>query len=131
MGISAKMGAEVAQLPDAGERGEFLGALGLEETGLARVIAAGYRLLGLITFFTANANEAHAWTVVGGATAFDAAGAIHSDFQRGFICGETATFDDYVACGGEHAAREAGRMRQEGRDYTVADGDVIRFRFNV
>ena len=129
--ISAKIEAEVAQLTDAEERREFLEALGLEETGLARVIAAGYRLLGLITFFSVNANEARAWTVVDGSTAFDAAGVIHSDFQRGFISAETITFADYVACGSEHAARVAGRMRQEGRDYVVSDGDVIYYRFNV
>ena len=129
--ISAGIEAEVAQLTDAAERHEFLDTLGLEETGLARVISAGYHLLRLITFFSAAPNEARAWTITEGATAHEAAGRIHRDFQRGFICAETASFEDFMASGGEHAAREAGRMRQEGRDYRVCDGDVIRFRFNV
>jgi ribosome-binding ATPase len=129
--ISAAIEAEVAQLADPMERHEFLEALGMEDTGLGRVIAAGYRLLDLITFLTAGPNEARAWTVARGATAYDAAGLIHSDFQRGFIRAETASYDDFVALGGELGARNAGRMRQEGRDYVVHDGDVILFRFNV
>jgi hypothetical protein len=129
--ISAKIEAEVALLADAGERREYLAALGIEDTGLARVVRAGYGLLGLITFFTANANEARAWTVRRGTPAPRAAGAIHGDFERGFISAETIPFEDYVARGGEAGARDAGKMRQEGRDYAVADGDVIRFRFNV
>ena len=129
--ISVEIEKEVARLDDAGERRQYLETLGLEDAGLARVIAAGYALLGLITFFTANANEAHAWTVPGGATALEAAGAVHSDFRRGFISAETVAYEDYVDCAGEQGAKEAGRMRQEGRDYVVRDGDVIRFRFNV
>ena len=129
--ISAAIEAEVAQLTDAAERHEFLEALGMEDTGLGRVIAAGYRLLDLITFLTAGPKEARAWTVARGATAYDAAGLIHTDFQRGFIRAETASYDDFAAYGGEFGARNAGRMRQEGRDYVVRDGDVILFRFNV
>jgi len=129
--ISAAIEAEVAQLTDPAERAEFLESLGLTETGLTRVIHAGYRLLGLITFLTAGPKEARAWTIRRGTRAAQAAGAIHSDFERGFICAETIAYDDYIACGGEQKAREAGRMRQEGRDYTVKDGDVMLFRFNV
>ncbi len=129
--ISAAIEAEVAQLSDAAERREFLAALGMEETGLGRVIAAGYRLLDLITFLTAGPKEARAWTVARGTTAYQAAGLIHSDFQRGFIRAETASYEDFVACGGELGTRDAGRMRQEGRNYVVQDGDVILFRFNV
>ncbi len=129
--VSAAIEAEVAQLDDPAEQAEFLAALGLEETGLARVIRAGYDLLDLITFFTAGPKEARAWTVERDATAWDAAGCIHTDFQRGFICAETIGYDDYVSLGGEQAAKEAGKMRQEGRDYGVRDGDVLLFRFNV
>ncbi len=129
--ISAKIEAEVAQLDDAAEKAEFLESLGLGETGLARLIGAGYRLLDLITFFSATEKEARAWTVRDGTRAAAAAGVIHSDFERGFIAAETIPFDDYVALGGEHGAREAGKMRLEGRDYVVCDGDVLRFRFNV
>ena len=129
--ISAKIEAEVALLADADERREYLAALGLECSGLTRIVRAGHELLGLITFFTANATEARAWTVRRGTPAPRAAGAIHGDFERGFICAETITFADYVTCGGEAGARDVGKMRQEGRDYPVADGDVIRFRFNV
>lgn len=128
--ISAAIEAEVAQLPER-ERGEFLHGLGLSESGLDRVIRAGYALLGLITFFTAGPKEAHAWTVVRGTKAPQAAGTIHGDFQRGFIASETISYDDYVACGGELGAKDAGRMRVEGRDYVVRDGDVMLFRFNV
>jgi hypothetical protein len=129
--VSAAIEAEVAQLTDEAERREFLASLGLEETGLARVVRAGYRLLGLITFFTAGPKEARAWTIRAGTKAAQAAGVIHTDFERGFICAETIPYDDYVACGGEEPAKRAGRMRQEGRDYVVRDGDVILFRFNV
>jgi GTP-binding protein YchF len=129
--ISAKIEAEVAALDDADEKAEFLDALGLSETGLARVIRAGYALLDLITFFTAGPKEARAWTVKQGATAPEAAGAIHTDFQRGFIAAETIAYDDFVTLGGEHAAKDAGKMRQEGRTYVVKDGDVMLFRFNV
>ena len=103
----------------------------MEEPGLNRVIRAGYGLLGLITFFTAGPKESRAWTVRDGAAAPEAAGEIHSDFERGFIAAETIAFDDYVALGGESAAKEAGKMRQEGRNYLVKDGDVMLFRFNV
>ena len=129
--ISAAIEAEVAGLADPAERQEFLDGLGLEETGLNRVIRAGYALLDLITFFSATEKEARAWTVRDGTRAAAAAGVIHSDFEKGFIAAETIPFDDYVALGGEHGAREAGRMRLEGRDYVVRDGDVLRFRFNV
>ena len=129
--VSAKVEAELAELDDADERRQFLDALGVPESGLDRVIRAGYALLELITFFTANANEAHAWTIRRGTPALEAAGAVHTDFRRGFIAAETVSFEDLAECGGEHAAREAGRMREHGRDYVVADGDVIQFRFNV
>jgi ribosome-binding ATPase YchF (GTP1/OBG family) len=116
---------------DEVERLEFLGELGLNETGLARVIRAGYDLLHLITFFTVGPKEARAWTVERGAKAPQAAGAIHSDFERGFIRAETIAYDDYVALNGEAGARDAGRLRQEGKEYVVADGDVLHFKFNV
>ena len=105
--------------------------LGLDETGLARVIRAGYDLLHLITFFTAGPKEARAWTVEKGAKAPQAAGVIHTDFERGFIRAETIAYDDFVACSGEAGAREAGKLRSEGKDYVVQDGDVMLFRFNV
>jgi len=128
--ISAAIEAELAQLTDA-ERGEFLAALGLGETGLARVIRAGYALLRLITFFTVGPKEAHAWTVEQGTKAPQAAGKVHSDFENGFIRAETIAYADFAACGGEQGARDAGRMRLEGADYVVQDGDVMRFRYNV
>ena len=129
--ISAKIEAEISMLTDGQERREFLETMGLEETGLARIVKAGYRLLDLLTFFTVGPKETRAWTVEKGATAVDAAGSIHTDFARGFICAETIGYDDYVACGGEQGAKEAGKMRQEGRDYGVRDGDIMLFRFNV
>jgi len=129
--VSAAIEAEVATLNDPAERREFLASLGLEETGLARVIKAGYALLDLITFFTAGPKEARAWTVRRGTKAAQAAGTIHSDFERGFIRAETITYRDFVACGGEQGAKDAGRMRAEGRDYVVQDGDIFHFRFNV
>jgi ribosome-binding ATPase len=129
--ISAAIEAEIAQLPTEAERQEFLSSLGLSETGLARVISAGYGLLGLQTFFTCGPKETRAWTVRKGAKAPEAAGVIHTDFERGFIAAETIAFADYVALGGETAAKEAGKARTEGRDYAVADGDVFLFRFNV
>ncbi len=129
--ISAAIEAELAQLGDEGERREFLASLGLGETGLARVIRAGYALLDLITFFTAGPKEARAWTIERGARAPQAAGKIHTDFERGFIRAETIGYDDFVAHGGEQGAKEAGRMRLEGADYVVRDGDVMHFRFNV
>ena len=128
--ISARIEAEVAELPE-NERAEYLASLGLAETGLSRVIHAGYRLLDLITFFTAGPKESRAWTIKRGAKAAAAGGVIHSDFERGFIRAETIAYDDFVTLGGEQAAKEAGRMRAEGRDYVVQDGDVILFRFNV
>ncbi|MDQ4062009.1 MAG: redox-regulated ATPase YchF, partial [Pseudomonadota bacterium] len=126
--ISAKIEAELAGL-DAEERAEFLRSLGLEEPGLNRLIRAGYRLLDLITFFTAGPKEARAWTVRRGARAPQAAGVIHTDFEKGFIRAETIQYDDYVALGGETGARDAGKLRLEGKDYVVADGDVMHFRF--
>ena len=128
--ISAAIEAEIATLPPD-EREAFLGDLGLHENGLARVIRAGYELLGLITFFTAGPKESRAWTVHKGARAPEAAGAIHSDFERGFIRAETIAYDDYVKFGGEAGARDAGKLRQEGKEYVVQDGDVMLFRFNV
>ena len=113
------------------ERAEFLTELGLEEPGLNRVIRAGYRLLGLQTFFTAGPKEVRAWTVRSGASAPQAAGVIHTDFERGFIRAEIISFADYIACKGEAGARDAGKMRLEGKDYLVQEGDVIHFRFNV
>ena len=113
------------------DRAEFLAELGLEESGLARVIRAGYQLLELQTFFTVGPKEARAWTVHKGAKAPEAAGEIHSDFERGFIRAETIAFDDYVALGGESAARDAGKLRQEGKDYVAKDGDIFNFKFNV
>ena len=129
--VSAAIEAEVAQLDDPQEKRDFLETLGLERTGLERVIRAGYELLGLITYFTAGPKEARAWTIPARTRAVEAAGIIHSDFARGFICAETIGYEDYIACKGELGAKEAGRMRQEGRDYVVRDGDVVLFRFNV
>ena len=129
--ISAAIEAEVAALDSDTEKQEFLESLGLEETGLARVIRAGYALLDLITFFTAGPKEARAWTVRRGAKAPEAAGVIHTDFERGFIRAETISYEDYVRCGGEQGAKDAGRMRLEGKDYVARDGDVFHFRFNV
>jgi GTP-binding protein YchF len=128
--ISAAIEAEIATLPPE-ERDVFLSDLGLHETGLTRMIMAGYELLGLITFFTAGPKEARAWTVHRGAKAPEAAGEIHTDFERGFIRAETIAFDDFVGCGGEAGAKDAGKMRSEGKDYVVQDGDVLLFRFNV
>jgi ribosome-binding ATPase len=129
--ISAAIEAEVAQLADAEERRAFLESLGLAEAGLARVIRAGYALLDLVTFFTVGPKEAHAWTVRKGAKAPEAAGAIHSDFEKGFIRAEIIGYDDYVACDGEQGAKDAGKLRIEGADYTVADGDILHIRFNL
>ncbi|RZO38976.1 MAG: redox-regulated ATPase YchF [Rhodospirillaceae bacterium] len=129
--VSAAIEAEVAQLEDAEEKQEFLDSLGLERTGLERVIRAGYELLGLITYFTAGPKESRAWTIPEVSKAVDAAGIIHTDFARGFICAETIGYNDYIVHDGEQGAKEAGRMRQEGRDYVVKDGDVVLFRFNV
>jgi len=128
--ISAAIEAEIATM-DPADREPFLADLGLTETGLTRIIRAGYALLGLLTFFTAGPKEARAWTVERGSKAPQAAGAIHSDFERGFIRAETIAFKDFVACNGEAGARDAGKLRSEGKDYVVADGDVLLFRFNV
>ena len=128
--VSAAIEAEIATMP-VEDRGEFLAELGLNETGLARVITAGYRLLNLLTFFTVGPKEARAWTVEAGAKAPQAAGAIHTDFERGFIRAETIAFADYITHKGEAGAREAGKLRQEGKEYLVQDGDVMLFRFNV
>ncbi len=128
--VSAAIEAEVSQLPDA-DRAEFLEGLGLSDSGLDRVIAAGYRLLGLATYFTVGPKETRAWTITAGTKAPQAAAVIHNDFERGFIACETIGTEDYLAFKGEAGAREAGRMRVEGRDYVVRDGDVLLFRFNV
>jgi hypothetical protein len=128
--ISAAIEAEIATLP-ADERDAFLADLGLHETGLNRMIHAAYALLGLITFYTAGPKEARAWTVHNGARAPEAAGEIHTDFERGFIRAETISYDDYIKYGGETGARDAGKLRSEGKDYVVQDGDVMLFRFNV
>jgi GTP-binding protein YchF len=128
--VSAAIEAEIATMP-AGDRADFLSDLGLAETGLARIIRAGYDLLHLITYFTAGPKEARAWTVEKGAKAPQAAGVIHTDFERGFIRAETIAYDDFIACGGEAGARDKGRLRSEGKDYVVQDGDVLLFRFNV
>ena len=126
--ISARIEEEVAQLPES-ERAEFLSSLDLEEPGLNRLIRAGYQLLGLITYFTAGPKEARAWTVTKGSRAPQAAGVIHTDFEKGFIRAETIAYDDYVSLGGEAGARDGGKFRLEGKDYVVADGDVMHFRF--
>jgi hypothetical protein len=128
--ISAAIEAEIATLP-ADEREAFLADLGLHETGLNRMIHAAYALLGLITFYTAGPKESRAWTVHRGARAPEAAGEIHTDFERGFIRAETIAYDDYIKFGGEAGARDAGKLRSEGKDYVVQDGDVMLFRFNV
>jgi GTP-binding protein YchF len=129
--ISAAIEAELAVLADPDERREFLAALGLGETGLDQVIRAGYALLDLITFLTAGPKEARAWTIPRGTKAPRAARTIHSDIEKGFIRAETISYADFVACGGEQGAKEAGKMRLEGADYLVADGDVMHVRFNV
>ena len=128
--FSAEIEAEVAQLADEEEH-EFLETLGLHEPGLDRLIRAGYDLLGLITFFTAGPKEVRAWTVPAGARAPQAAGTIHTDFEKGFIRAQTIAYDDYIALGGEQAAKDAGKARDEGKDYVVRDGDVMLFKFNV
>ena len=128
--VCASIEAEVAQL-DREDRQEFLAALGLKESGLAGVIRAGYALLDLLTFFTAGEKEVRAWTVTKGATAPNAAGKIHTDFERGFIRAEVTAYDDFVKFGGENGAKEAGKLRLEGKDYITQEGDVMHFRFNV
>lgn len=129
--ICASIESEIALLDSQEEKIEFLSALGLEEPGLNRIIKAGYKLLKLQTYFTAGPKETRAWTIPVGAKAPQAAGCIHSDFERGFIRAETIAYDDYITCNGEVGAKEKGKMRQEGKEYIVKDGDIILFRFNV
>ena len=128
--VCAAIEAEIVEL-DEDERAEFMADLGLTEPGLNRVVRAGYRLLGLETYFTAGPKECRAWTIPAGATAPQAAGVIHTDFERGFIRAEVIGHDDFIACKGEQGAKEAGKLRSEGKDYVVRDGDVVHFRFNV
>lgn len=128
--VSAKIEAELAGLESA-EQTEYLRELGLSESGLSRIIREGYGLLDLLTFFTAGPKEARAWTAKAGSTAPQAAGVIHTDFEKGFIRAETIAYDDYIACGGEQGAKEAGKLRLEGKEYRVQDGDIFHFRFNV
>ena len=128
--VSAAIEAEVSQLPEE-DRAGFLADIGLEDSGLDRVIGAGYGLLGLATYFTVGPKETRAWTIIKGTKGPGAAGVIHGDFERGFIAAETIAYEDYVALKGEAGAREAGKLRVEGRDYVVKDGDVLLFRFNV
>lgn len=131
--ISAKIEADIAELSelDPDEAKEYLEALGLPDSGLARLIREAYRLLGLQSYFTSGEKETKAWTIPIGAKAPQAAGVIHTDFERGFIKAETASFEDYIALGGEKGCRDAGKLRQEGKDYVVQDGDVMHFKFNV
>jgi hypothetical protein len=126
--ISAKIESEIATLPPE-ERADYLEAVGLKETGLDRLIRAGYGLLHLVTYFTVGPKETRAWTITQGTKGPQAAGVIHSDFEKGFIRAETIGYDDYIATGGEAGARDAGKMRLEGKEYVVADGDVMHFRF--
>ncbi|MEO9669195.1 MAG: DUF933 domain-containing protein, partial [Marinomonas sp.] len=128
--VSAAIESELVEMPEE-DRGEYLTELGLTESGLARVVRAGYELLQLQTYFTAGPKEARAWTFPKGAKAPQAAGEIHTDFERGFIKAETIGYDDFIASNGEAGAREAGKLRQEGKDYDVKDGDVLNFKFNV
>jgi GTP-binding protein YchF len=128
--VSAAIEAEISQLPDA-DRTDFLEGIGLHDSGLDRVIRSGYDLLGLLTYFTCGPKETHAWTITRGTKAPQAAAVIHKDFERGFIACETIAYPDYVACKGEAGAKEAGKMRVEGKEYVVRDGDVLLFRFNV
>jgi GTP-binding protein YchF len=128
--ISAKIESEIATLSRA-ERAEFLETLGLKEAGLDRLIRAGYALLHLITYFTVGPKEARAWTITEGTKAPQAAAVIHTDFEKGFIRAETIAYEDYVALNGEAGARDAGKLRLEGKEYVVADGDVMHFRFNT
>ena len=128
--VCAAMESEIAELEDE-EKTEFLQEMGLEEPGLNRLIRAGYDLLGLQTYFTAGVKEVRAWTIHKGDTAPQAAGVIHTDFERGFIRAQVIAYDDFVALGGEAKAKEAGKMRAEGKEYVVQDGDVVHFLFNV
>ncbi len=128
--VCAAIEAEIVELEED-ERDEFLADMGLDEPGLNRVVRAGYRLLGLETYFTAGEKEVRAWTIPVNATAPQAAGVIHTDFERGFIRAEVVGYADFIECNGEQGAREAGKLRSEGKEYIVKDGDVIHFRFNV
>jgi GTP-binding protein YchF len=128
--VCAAIEAEIVEL-EADERALFLADLGLDEPGLNRVVRAGYRLLGLETYFTAGPKEVRAWTIPKDAKAPQAAAVIHTDFERGFIRAEVIAYDDFIACKGEQGAREAGKLRSEGKEYVVKDGDVVHFRFNV
>jgi len=128
--VSARIEAEISMLPSEEDKKEFLSSLDLEETGLSRIIRAGYELLDLSTYFTIGPKEARAWTITAGTTAPAAAGVIHSDFEKGFIRAETIAYDDYIALGGEAGAKESGKFRLEGKEYRVKDGDVLHFRFN-
>ena len=128
--LCAAIEAEIADLDDA-DKGEFLESMGLEEPGLDRLIRTGYKLLGLQTYFTAGVKEVRAWTIHVGDTAPQAAGVIHTDFERGFIRAQTISFDDFIKYRGEAGAKEAGKMRAEGKEYVVRDGDVMNFLFNV
>jgi GTP-binding protein YchF len=128
--VCAAIEAEIAQLEEA-DRADFLKELGLTEPGLNRVIRAGYKLLGLQTYFTAGVKEVRAWTITAGSTAPQAAGVIHTDFEKGFIRAETIAYDDFIACKGEAGAKEVGKLRLEGKEYIVKEGDVMHFRFNV
>ena len=128
--ISARIEAEISMLPSEADKQEFLASLGLKETGLSRIIKAGYRLLDLVTYFTVGPKEARAWTIPRGMMGPQAAGVIHTDFEKGFIRAETISYADYIACNGEQGAKEAGKFRLEGKEYVVQDGDVLHFRFN-
>ena len=128
--ISAEIESQIASL-EGDEQKEFLESLGLSQSGLNIIIEKGYSLLDLLTFFTAGPKEARAWTCKKGSTAPQSAGVIHTDFERGFICAETISFDDYIECNGENGAKESGKLRLEGRDYISKDGDIFHFRFNV
>lgn len=128
--LCATLETEIAELLDE-EKSEFMEALGMKETGLSKVVKSGYAALGLHTFFTAGPQEVHAWTISRGAKAPEAAGTIHTDFERGFICAEIVSYDDFIKYHGEIGAKEAGKLRLEGRNYVIQDGDVVHFRFNV
>ena len=130
MVIAGKLEAEIAQL-NGEERGAFRHALGLKDSGLERLIQVGYDILGLVTFFTTVSQDLRAWTVPRGTRALQAAGRIHSDMERGFIKAEVISYDDFTSSGSEHAAKERGLVKVEGKDYVVQDGDIIHFRFNV
>ena len=129
--ISAAIEAEISTLETAEEKTEFLDSLGLDEAGLDKIIRSGFDLLSLHTYFTAGPKETRAWTIHKGDKAPQAAGVIHTDFEKGFIRAETTAFDDYIACGGEQGSKENGKTRQEGKEYVVKDGDIILFKFNV